>query len=402
MAEVQTKLNPTELARQFGPEMYRRAADKGMSLTSYLNIHENADPDNRDGLDVFDRVLMAEGIRTNGVPSLDIYPSTYEEFGRTPQRQAMAVEWMLRQWRKVSQAGVEKRDLFMHSDNVPGSWNRPYADAQQARWDQRLAPAIPLSELVAVTTPITGSVYRATYLTHSASEVRKVRVGEGAEVPRMKLVSSDRSIDVYKYGRVIEASYEELRRQRLNKVSLIIQQAAIQAEIDKVATVLDIMVNGDGASGAPTTHDLTTLDAAASAGTLTLKGWLAFKMKFANPYMISGALMQEAVALQLALLNTGSANIPLIGANLGNLGTGLAPINQFADAVRYGWTTDAPALKIVGFDPRFAIERVTEIGADISEIERFTTKQTQTLTMTEVEGYSLMDVNAVEILDVNA
>ena len=112
--------------------------------------------------------------------------------------------------------------------------------------------------------------------------------------------------------------------------------------------------------------------------------------------------MQEAVALQLALLNTGSANIPLISANLGNLGTSLTPINQFADAVRYGWTSDAPALKIVGFDPRFAIERVTEIGADISEIERFTTKQTQTLTMSEVEGYALMDVNAVEILDVNA
>lgn len=401
MAEMQTKLNPAELAERFGPALFQRAAEKGMSLTSYLNLYENTDPDARDGLDVFDRVLREAGIRSNGVPTMDIWPSEYGDFDRSPQTRAMAAEWMLRQWRKVSH-GSQQRNLFQSTDGVPGSWERPYTDAQQARWDQRIAPAIPLSSLVAITTPITGNIYRAYYLTHSASEVRKVRVGEGADIPRMKLTGSDRSIDLYKYGRVIEATYEELRRQRLNKVSLVIQQAAVQAEIDKVATVIDVLVNGDGASGTPTTHNLTTLDAAATAGTLTLKGWLSFKMKFANPYMISVGLMQEAVALQLALLNTGSANIPLVGAALGNLGTGLAPINQFADSVRYGWTTDAPALKIVGVDPRFAIERVTEIGADISEIERFTTKQTQTLTMTEVEGYALMDVNAVEILDVNA
>lgn len=398
---TEMKSNPAELAERFGPELFQRAAEKGMSLTSYLNLYENTDPNARDGLDVFDRVLREAGIMPSGVPSMDIWPSEYGDFDRSPQTRAMAAEWMLRQWRKVSHSS-HQRNLFQSTDGVPGSWERPYADAQQARWDQRIAPAIPLASLVAITTPITGNIYRAYYLTHSASEVRKVRVGEGAEIPRMKLTGSDRSIDLYKYGRVIEATYEDLRRQRLNKVSLIIQQAAVQAEIDKVATVIDVLVNGDGASGTPTTHDLTTLDSAASAGTLTLKGWLAFKMKFANPYMISVGLMQEAVALQLALLNTGSANIPLVGAQLGNLGTGLSPINQFADSVRYGWTTDAPALKIVGLDPRFAIERVTEIGADISEIERFTTKQTQTLTMTEVEGYALMDVNAVEIMDVNA
>ncbi|MCA9985549.1 MAG: hypothetical protein KDE59_14685 [Anaerolineales bacterium] len=398
---MNTKLSPAELARQFGPQLYQRAAEKGLTLTAYLNRYENTDPNDKSGLDVFDRVLREAGIVSNGVPEMGIWPSEYGDFDRSPQMRAMSAEWMLRQWRKVS-LNSGKRNLFMNSDAAAGDWARPYADAQMARWDQQVAPAIPLSAVVGVTTPITGDVYRAYYLTHSASEVRKVRVGEGAEIPRMKLTGGDRTIDLYKYGRVIEATYEELRRQRLNKVSMIIQRAAVQAEIDKVATVLDVMVNGDGSSGTPTTHDLTTLDSAASAGTLTLKGWLAFKMKFANPYMIMGALMQEAVALQLALLNTGSANIPLVAANLGNLGTGVAPINQFADSVRYGWTSDAPALKIVGFDPRFAIERVTEIGADISEIERFTTKQTQTLTMTEVEGFALMDVNAVEILDVNA
>ena len=401
MAETNMKSSPAELAERFGPNLYRAAAEKGMTLTAYLNRFENTDPNDKSGLDVFDRVLRHAGIVSNAVPEMGVWASEYGEFDRSPQTRAMAAEWMLRQWRKVSH-GNQQRSLLQHADNIPGSWARPYADAMSGRWDQMVAPAIPLAAVVAVTTPIDNDTYRAAYLTSDTTQTRMVRVGEGAEIPRMKLVSSDRAINLYKYARVLEATYEQLRRRRLDYVSLIIQRMAVQTETDKVATVLDVMVNGDGSSGTPTTHDLTTLDAAASAGTLTLKGWLAFKMKFVNPYMISGALMQEAVALQLALLNTGSANIPLISANLGNLGTSLTPINQFADAVRYGWTSDAPALKIVGFDPSFAIERVTEIGADISEIERFTTKQTQTLTMSEVEGYALMDVNAVEILDVNA
>jgi hypothetical protein len=59
-------------------------------------------------------------------------------------------------------------------------------------------------------------------------------------------------------------------------------------------------------------------------------------------------------------------------------------------------------LKIVGFDRRFAIERVSETGATIQEVERVITNQTQVVTMTEVEGYGKIDQNSTRILDVNA
>jgi len=67
-----------------------------------------------------------------------------------------------------------------------------------------------------------------------------------------------------------------------------------------------------------------------------------------------------------------------------------------------GWTSDAPALKIVGIDTRMAIEHVFEIGADITEVERFTNNQTETLTMTELDGFAVLDKYATKILDVNA
>jgi hypothetical protein len=165
-----------------------------------------------------------------------------------------------------------------------------------------------------------------------------------------------------------------------------------------------MMVNGDGnANTAATNYNLTALDSSASAGTLTLKAWLAFKMKFVAPYAMTSALAQEAVALQMQLLSTGNANIPLVmvqGAS--NLGSFKQMNPGLADGVALGWTADAPTLKIVAFDNRFAVERVTEIGGNITEVEKFVSRQTQGLFMTEVEGYDIFNQDAVKTLNVNA
>ena len=166
---------------------------------------------------------------------------------------------------------------------------------------------------------------------------------------------------------------------------------------------IDVMVNGDGNNNAPTTYALTTLDDDATAGTLTLPGWLAYKMKFANPYMLTGALAQESVALQMMLLTTGSANVPLVTVQQPSGLGAFTPINPgLRDSVALGWTSDAPAQKIVGFDRRFAIERIVDVGATITEIEQFITRQVQVLVMTEAEGYAIIDKNAINILNVNA
>jgi hypothetical protein len=358
-----------------------------------------------DQLDAFERLMLEAGIRTQSDPVAGYWASNAGAFARNVGTKALLGEFFARNWRKVSYGMSQQRATFLSSDSVIGSWERPYADAMGVRPNQRIAPAIPLSELVSMTTAINGIDYRSFYLTYDAAATRKVRVGETADIPVAKLAGSDRSIRLVKYGRGLLASYEALRNMRVDKLSFFIQWMAMQSEIDKVAAAIYVLINGDGnANTTPTSYNLTTLDSNASAGTLTLKAWLAFKFKFAQPYILNTALMQEAVALQLALLNTGSANIPLvmIPGGQGALGTGITPINQFADNVRYGWTSEAPTLKILGFDRRFALERVTEIGSEISETERYVQNQTQILTFTETEAYSVLDANGTKLLDVNS
>lgn len=388
---------PLRWYRSVAEDMQAHGADVSPTLS---NAIEHVSPTQAgEGLDGFGRIMREAGIRTTTDMERGVYASMGERFFGTPGRRALFTEFSARVWRRT----VGQRTI-LSGDMTPGSFQRPYTESAGARWNQEVRPAIPLSELVALVTPISGQDYRSLYLTYDATQLRMFRVGESADIPVATIATSEHIIRARKYGRGVRISYEDMRRSRVDRLAFLITQMAVQAEVDKVAAALDVIVNGDGNSGTtPTTHNLTALDAAAAAGTLTLKGWLNFKMQFLNPYVLTHALMTQATALQLAMLNTGSANVPLSGANLAGLGLGLTPINQFADGVRYGWTADAPALKIVGYDRRYALEHVIEIGSEIAEMERFILNQTQVLTMSEVSGFAVMNGGyATRILDVNA
>ena len=388
-------------------EVAQRMNDAGLKeKPSVSRVLEEVSPSEKgDRLDAFERLMQASGIVTRSDWQAGYFASNAGDFAKNPGTRALFAEFFARNWRKGATMDMQQRGTLLAGDSISGSWARPYAEATTARPSQQVAPAIPLSELVALTTPIDSDAYRAYYLTYDATKLRQYRVGESADIPIADLVGGERTISLKKYGRGIRATYENLRRMRVDKLAWYIQWMAVQSEIDKVAGALDVIVSGDGNSGtAATNYNLTTLDSAATAGTLTLDGWLAFKMKFVQPYMLTTVLQTDVITRQLARLNTGSANIPLvtIPGGQGGLGTGLTPINQFADGVRYGWTSDAPANKIVGFDKMRCLEHVIETGSEISEMERYVVNQTEVMVMSVVEGFAILDSSANKILTVNA
>lgn len=407
MSITQVRPGPQELlARMQGATLYKAAAQEGMSLSAFL---ERQDPSARyrednDGLDAFGRVMRAAGIVTRSDPGMGYYADTLEAFDASEETRALLPEWAARQWRRVSMGAVQTRAaLYGSQDYAVNSWMHPYADQATLRMSQ-LAPAIPTSELIAITTPIRGTAYRSAWLEDDATQSRMRRVGQGAELPRVKLTTSERTVVLYKYGVAMELTYEVMREQRIDMVALHIARLAIQAEIDKLAAILDVVVNGDGNSGtAAANYNLTALDAATTANNLTLLAWLAFKLKWANPYSLTHLIAQDAGILKLQTLNLGSANVPLVTVQAASGFGGLQPINpQLSDTVRIGNTSAAPSGVLVGLDARFAVERVTEIGSVISETERFVMKQTQAVTLSEVEGYGVLDKNAAKTLTLGA
>jgi hypothetical protein len=394
---------PQELLRSLSANSYAEAYKSGRSLSAWL---EKQDPsvDHKGQLDAFGRVMRASGIRTTTIMEQGVFADELDAFNKDDHTRALLPEWVAREARRARTGkDPSTRAIYITGDNVSGTVGQPIEFAQQPRFTQ-IAPAIPLSELVAMTTGINGGAYQAFYLNNDTDALRMKRVAEGTEVPKAKLTAGTHTVRLKKYGRALEVSYEQLRRQRIDVVALHIARMAVQAESDKVAAVMDTAINGDGnATTSATVYSLTTLDPAATAGTLTLKGWLAFKMKFTNPYMMTVALANDVTVLQAMLLNTGSANVPLVFIAAQNGFGGFRSINPgLRDNVGIGWTSDAPSLKVVAFDSRFAIERVYEIGGNLTEVERWISRQTQEIVMTEVEGYDVFDQSATKILDVNS
>lgn len=391
------KLGPQEILKRIGPNLYREAYEAQTTLSGYLDQLMPRE-EYKDGLDGFQRILKVAGVKVQSIPEQGVFADRFMVLERSPETFALAPEMIARMWRKA-----QGTRAYITDDDILNTWARPYADAASPR-PKRIEPAIPLSEVVAITTPIEGDAYRAMYIETDTEEIRMRRVGEGAELPKAKLTTSQNTVRLFKYGRAIDISYEQLRRMRFDKIALHVAQMAVQTEADKLATAIDVLINGDGnANTAAQNYDLTALDSTTTAGNLTVDGWLMFRLKFQNPYALTTVLTREAGAFKLLKLNMGNANTPLVSypAPMGFAGFRLVNKN-LADGVGLGITSEAPATKIVGFDNRFALERVYEVGSNISEVERWVTRQVQTLTFSEVEGYAVLDDDAAKTLDYNA
>jgi hypothetical protein len=378
------------------------AREKQRSISQYLEAIQ--DSDTRSGeteLDAFERVLRDGGIVSRTIIEEGIYADTLDDLERECGR-ASVVELSKRSWRQAQRA------TLMSSDSLLGSLQRPYAIDTDVRRDGFEA-AIPIAEVLAGTRAINGGNLQGSYLIEPAvTQKRLVRVAEGAEIPKATIRLGDRNIVLYKFGRGIELTYETLRRETLDRLRMWVQELAVQAEIDKLAAILTILVNGDGnVNTTPTTYNLLTLDAAATSQTLTVKAWLSFLGKFKNPYVATHVFAREAEALKIKLMNTGSANLPIGTIQIagGTLMPNIRPINRtLSPVLGLGETDDAPTAKIVAIDRRVAIERVVETGSEITENERYISKQTEAMFMTENEGYQVGSGNAngTKILDMAA
>lgn len=420
-----TRVRPAEIAKNFGVNVYREAYAQGITVSQHLERMDPTDEYKGDDparqLDAFERVMQASGIVATGDPRYGLRASTWEEANQTVEKRALMHELFARVWRQnigtapvtpmgrtLMAQGQRANDGMMFSTDSPtNSMLAPYVDDTAPR-AKHLVPPVSLASIVARTTAIEGSdAYRTLYIVDdfNSDNYRLKRVTEGANIPATTMISGEHTLRIHKYGRALRSTYEQIRRQRLDRIAWIMGRMAIQAEIDKVSMVMNTIINGDGnANTSAPVITLTSLDPAATAGTLTLKAWLLFRNRFLSGYRLDVVLAQEAVVSQLQLLPVNTVNgMPLALLPAGQFGQIMPMQNLLAGGVEYGLTPDAPSLKVVGLDSSQAVERVTEVGGTISEIERYINNQTQMVTMTETEGYGLLDTfGATRILQVNA
>jgi hypothetical protein len=397
----ESRARPTDLFRQFGPNVYRAAAEEGVNLSVFLEAQDPSS-DYRDGMDAFERLMEVGDIRTVSRPSAGIYASEMDAFSQSTAHRSLMPEFICRTWRSAQFGGsASTRALYTSGDDIAGSSMRPYADSAVTGVTSPVAPPFSLNDIVAITTPVTGSAYRKVYLDTTAASTRLRRVVEGADIPLGKLTSSQHTINLYKYGGGLKGTYESFRRSRLDKFRLWLAQQALRNEIDKLSEAINVLVSGDGNSStaADAWQAQTDFDSVATGKAVTLKAYWRFKQKFAPVFMMTHIVGAEADIAKLALLNIGSATVPVYFFDTKNNPTTRLTL---ADGVVAGVTADVPADRLVGVDARQALERVTETGSNIEEIERWAQAQVEILVISEVEGWAVLTQGATKTLELQS
>jgi hypothetical protein len=362
--EVKPKANDIMLS----VDMFKKAQSEGLTFSQFL---EKTDPSEAYGpnekLDAYERQLKRFGIRVSSKPEKGIFAGKVEAFYQT----------------------AESKVLF------------PEFIARTAR-ESLIADSI-LPELVAITTPIDSNVYTSYYVEDQPAEQTKKRVTERGELSKAVLKGKENSIKLYKYGRAIDASYEAIRRMKIDMLALHVRRIAMQAGMDKADDALGVIVNGDGNTNAATTYRLNADLGGVVATGLDFKSWLKFLLKF-FPYNCNTVVGGETEIMQVLTMQFPNVD-PLVLLSMIQQGPVQAKVQLAHDLFvnyRLVYLKSAPANTLTGIDKRYAIEEVDEIGSDIMESEKFILNQTSILTVSENSGFAKLFNEATKALTLNA
>ena len=330
--------------------MYRQA---GMSFTQVL---ESLDPSENyrgtalEGTDAFQRQLKRFGIRAKGAGS-----STVEKFFSTLDSAVLFPEYIARTVRQ----GMEENDI--------------------------------LPSIVATTTVIDSLDYRSIYSNPSDEDKALEEVEEGGEIPTTEVTTKEHLISLTKRGRMLVASYEALRFQKLDLFSVMLRQIGAYIQKQQLADAVNVIINGDGNDNAAVQYTIGTSPISGTKGTLGYDQMVEFWGQF-DPYTMNTILCSNGTMTKM--LKIPELQNPLTGLNF--QGTGKVGTPLGASLHRTGAVADGV---IIGLDNRYALELVRS-GDVLVEYDKLIDRQLERAAITSISGFGKICDGAAAVLNV--
>ncbi len=333
--------------------------EKGMyheTGKSFTQVLEQADPSENykntplEGLDAYQRQLKRFDIKVKGAGS-DIV----EKFFHTTESSVLFPEYVARAVR----TGMEE-------DNI-------------------------LPSITATTTKFNGMDYRSIYSVPSDDDKALRRVNEGTLIPTTEITTAENMVKLYKRGRMLVASYEAIRFQRLDLFSVMLRQIGNQIMKMHLDDAIDVIVNGDGNFNGADVLSIGTSPMTGTSGTLTYTAMLEFWSQFKD-YSLNTLLVPSDVMLKL--LSLSEFQNPLTGLNFQGTGELSNPLGCKlikTDAVAPG--------TIIGLDRRYALEMVEAEGVTV-EYDRLIDRQIERAAITSISGFAKLYQEASKVLNV--
>lgn len=333
--------------------------EKGMyreSGKSFSQVLEALDPSEAyrgtalEGTDAFQRQLKRFGIRARGAGS-----DTVEKFFTTFESAVLFPEFISR----VVRAGIEEKNI--------------------------------LPSIVATVTNIDALDYRSIYSSAKEDDKALRFVSEGASIPETVIRSKENLISLRKRGRMLVASYEALRFQKLDMFSVMLRQIGSYIQQMQIADAVDILENGDGNNNSAPMYNVGSSPMSGTAGTLEYDQLVELFTVF-HPYEMNTILVHPtmlATLLKLPEMQNPTAGLNFQGT--GKIGTPLGAEVICNSAVSSNC--------VFGIDRRYALEMVQ--AGDVSvEYDKLIDRQLERAAITTICGFGKIYDGATNALEV--
>lgn len=327
--------------------------EKGLYTTgkSFTGALEELDPSENyigtplEGLDAYRRQLKRFDIKVSGRGS-----DMVEKFFKTSDSAALFPEYVSRAvW-----AGVEENNL--------------------------------LPNIAATVTDIEGLDYRTLASSLSDEDNNAAHVlAEGDTIPTTNITTTEHLVTLKKRGRMLVASYEAIRFQRLDLFTVALRQIGAYIARRQLQDAVDVLMNGDGTGN---DNAITTANVATS-GTLTYADlvdlWNSFDPYTMNAIIASPTAMAQI--LKLSEMRDGTAGLNFHAS--GNLVTPFGAQLMKSSAVTSG--------TLIGLDNTCALEQV-QAGGILTEFDKLIDRQLERAAVTSITGFAKIYTGASKAL----
>lgn len=309
-----------------------------------LDPSENYVGTSLEGLDAFSRQLKRYDIKVSGKGS-----DCVEKFFQTSNSAALFPEYVSR----AVMQGMERANI--------------------------------LPNLVATVTDIDGMDYRSIASIPSEDDKSLKVVAEGARIPETVVKTRENLVKLHKRGRMLVASYESLRFQRLDLFTVTLNQIGAYMARAQLKDAIGVLLDGDGnANPAPEIS-------AAESGSLSygdlVKLWAKLAPYELNTILASTEDMQKILALPQ--MQDACAGLDFQGSG--------KPVTPLGAALLH-----APELEsgsVIGLDKNCALEMV-QAGGVVTDYDKLIDRQLERAAITCTAGFAKIFTDAAKVLTV--
>lgn len=324
--------------------------DKGLYGTrkGFLSELESIDPSENykgtslEGLDAFERQLKRFDIKLKGAGS-----STVDKFFATTDSAVLFPEYVSRAVRQ----GIEEGK---HLDSI-----------------------------IATKTNIEGLDYRTITSIPTADEKELKEVAEGAQIPETVIHTQENLVTLKKRGRMLVASYEAIRFQRLDLFTVTLRQIGAYIARSQFKDAVNVLIDGDG------NNNPAEEIAPETSGSITyadlIKLWNSFSPYEMNTLIASPDVTAKLLAMPEFRDAPAGLNFHGNGSMITPLGAKLIKSNDLSK-------------KLVALDKNYALEMVTAGGVQ-TDFDRLIDRQLERAAITQISGFAKIFADSAKVMN---